>query len=1044
MLRPTSKIILEVIAALIAGVVVLAGIAWWQLSQGRVSDGFLKAYVEQGISQAFGEPAQIETVEIQLDLLGRKLRAGVTGLSISGADGALRIDAPSMQAALSLPALFLGRVVVAEAEVESPQIRIVRGALASGTDTADLPAFLRNLQREPDELDPRRGLERATLTNGAMAILDEASGRAWRFPALDFTFIRDAEGFSGKGALALTLDSGVARADANLDYDRVAGESRVDLRFDRLDLVALSHAAPVLAPLEAVAAPISGSIGVYFDRALNPVQADLALRSEAGALILPALYADPLPIKSARLNGRLEPREQRIVIDEAVLALDQPTVTLRGTIATQENGTPFDLEARLDNLPLNELARYWPERLNREARAWMTTNARDGAFTRAEAKVRGTLTNREGQWRADVQELDSRLAFKDATVTYMRGLPPVNGVAGEGRIGLEEITADFSAGAIEDFRITGGNLKITDLDKRPQQMAITLEIAGPLRTALEVLAVERLQFPQKIGIEPAAVSGDAAGTLTFAFPLKKELPIESVDLRAQARVRELAVEQIMGRWPVAQGDVALDVTQAAMLVEGDAVIRGVPATVRWSENFSPAAPDRSTIDLTARLDDTARRALGLGFGAALTGETPVAVRYVTRRDQPGALSIDADFTNGEIAVPTLRIRKESAIPARGQFEARVMQDGSLLFDKINVGGEALVLQGTASLVEGRIQSFDFTRVQAGENDFAARGAVGPNGAITAEMRGAALDLRGPEEKEKPGPRESLIPDIKVPLDIRFALDRLWVAKAAPLLQARGSIRYDGNFWDAVDIDATAGEAPLAIEYLPITATERKLVIETADGGATLAALGLYENARGGKLLITGVGAPSGEGRMTTGAFEFTDFKVVRAPVFAQLLNLVSPQGIAETLSGDGIGFSRAVGEYQWASGVIVAREGRMSGPSVGLTFDGRIDLKQNAIDMKGTLVPIAGVNNIIGAVPIIGQLLTGGAGQGVLAATYRLDGEVTSPKPDVNPLSMLAPGFLRSLFFLGDTEYEAPVPEAPLIGPDADPALPDLPLAPRG
>lgn len=1042
MLRPTSKIILEVIAALIAGVVVLAGIAWWQLSQGRVSDGFLKAYVEEGIAEAFGEPARIESVEVRLDLLGRTLRAGVTGLSIGAADGALRIDAPSMEAALSLPALFLGRVVVAEAEVVEPQIRILQSAAAPAGGTADLPAFLRNLQQEPDELNPRRGLLRATLKNGTMAIVDGASGRLWQFPALDFTFIRDAEGFSGKGALALALDSGVARADANLDYDRVAGESRIDLRFDQLDLVALSHVSPLLAPLEAVAAPISGSIGVYFDRALIPLQADLALAAGAGVLQLPDFYPEPLAIRGARLNGRLEPREQRIVIDEAVLELQHPTVTLKGTIATQEDGTPFDLTLTAENIPLAELARYWPELMNREARAWMTTNLADGAFTRATAKVRGTLTDREGELRFGVQELESDLAFADATVTYMRGLPPVKKVAGTGKIGLQTITAEFSSGAIDDFRITGGNLKISDLDKRPQQMAIALDIAGPLRTALEILAVERLQFPQKIGIEPASVAGDADGTLTFAFPLRKELPIEEVDLRAKARVVDLAVAQIMGRWPVAQGEVNLDVTQKSMQVEGTAAIRGVPAAVKWTENFASGSPERSAIDLTASLDDEARRSLGLGFGGLLSGATPISLRYVTRRDQPAALTIDADLASAAITVPTLRIEKPADTAARGRFEARVMQDGSLLFDTLKIDGETLQVQGSASLVDGRLQSFDFNTVQAGENDFSARGTVAANGAVTAELSGTSLDLRGPEEKEKPKPRESLLPDIKVPLDVRFALDRLWIGRSAPLTAARGAVRYDGNFWDFADIDATAGEAPLSIDYALRSDGNRELKIDTQDGGAALAALGLYENARGGKLLITGVGEPSGEGRMTTGKFEFTNFNVVRAPVFAQLLNLVSPQGFAETLSGQGIGFSRAVGDYQWASGVIVAREGRMSGPSVGLTFDGRIDLKQNAIDMKGTLVPIAGVNSIIGAVPIIGQLLTGGRGQGILAATYRLDGEVTSPRPSVNPLSMLAPGFLRSLFFLGDTEYEAPVPEGPLIGPDADPALPAAPVPP--
>jgi hypothetical protein len=1039
MLRPTGKIVLEVIAALIAGVLVLAGIAWWQLGQGRVSDGFLKAYVEEGIARAFDAPAQIETVELRLDLVGRKLRAGVTGVAIGETDGAFRLEAPSLEAAVSLPGLFLGRVVIAEVEVEAPQIRAVLQTGGEGDEAADaLPSFLRNLRQPTDERDPRRGLEKAVLKRGAATLLDQRTGRIWTLPEIDFTFTRDSEGFSGKGAVALALDTGTARADANIDSDRVAGETRVELRFADLDPKGLSHLTPQLAPLEAAALPIGGSIGFYLDRRFDLVQAELKLVGGAGSLALPRLYAEPLLVKSAALNGRLEPREQRIVLDEARIELDGPTLTLAGTVATQRNDLPFDLKVRAENIAMNDLGRFWPESANREARAWMTTNVADGVWKRADATIRGTLRDTDGEVRLDVTALDSRISFSGGTVTYMRGLPPVTGVAGEGTIGLDTVTANFTAGAIRDFRIAGGGLTITELRQRPQNMSVALEVAGPLRTALDVLAVERLRFPQKIGIEPQSVGGDAVGTLTFKFPLRKDLGIDELDLRATARVRDLSITQIMGKWPVDAGDVSLDVTQKAMKVEGSAKVSAVPADVAWTENFSAASPERSVIDLKGTLSDADRARLGIDLAPTVTGPTPLTLRYVTRKDQPASLRIDADLKPATIAVPTLRLVKPADESAQAKLEARVMRDNSLLFDKITIDGATLAASGSANFADGRIQAFDLAQVKGGENDFSARGTVAPEGAIVAEVRGEKIDLRGPEDKEKPGPRENLLPDIKMPLDLRFTVAEMRIAKTAPLRQARGAVRYDGSYYDSVSIDATAGEAPLTLRYTKRSETERDLKIETRDGGAALAALGLYENARGGELLITGSSAPSGEGRMTTGKFEFTDFKIVQAPVLAKLLNLVSPQGIAETLSGGGIGFSRGVADFQWASGVIVARDGRMSGPSLGLTFDGRIDLKQNAIDMKGTLVPIAGINNVISSVPILGALLTGGKGQGVLAATYRLDGEVTEPRPSVNPLSMLAPGFLRSLFFLGDTDYAAPVPEGPLIGPDADPALPKL------
>jgi hypothetical protein len=43
-------------------------------------------------------------------------------------------------------------------------------------------------------------------------------------------------------------------------------------------------------------------------------------------------------------------------------------------------------------------------------------------------------------------------------------------------------------------------------------------------------------------------------------------------------------------------------------------------------------------------------------------------------------------------------------------------------------------------------------------------------------------------------------------------------------------------------------------------------------------------------------------------------------------------------------------------------------------------------------------------------LLLGGEGQGLFAANYQVTGSAADPQVSVNPLSALAPGFLRRLF----------------------------------
>ena len=68
------------------------------------------------------------------------------------------------------------------------------------------------------------------------------------------------------------------------------------------------------------------------------------------------------------------------------------------------------------------------------------------------------------------------------------------------------------------------------------------------------------------------------------------------------------------------------------------------------------------------------------------------------------------------------------------------------------------------------------------------------------------------------------------------------------------------------------------------------------------------------------------------------------------------------------------------------------------------------LDLDGTIIPISGINNVLSGIPLVGDILTGG-GSGILAATYTIKGPKSKPEVFVNPLSVLAPGILRKIFF---------------------------------
>jgi hypothetical protein len=91
------------------------------------------------------------------------------------------------------------------------------------------------------------------------------------------------------------------------------------------------------------------------------------------------------------------------------------------------------------------------------------------------------------------------------------------------------------------------------------------------------------------------------------------------------------------------------------------------------------------------------------------------------------------------------------------------------------------------------------------------------------------------------------------------------------------------------------------------------------------------------------------------------------------------------------------------------RDGVVRGPTIGATMDGSIDYVKNDVHMRGTFVPLYGLNNAFGQIPIVGLFL-GGSNEGLLGVTYEVTGPTGSPTLRVNPISAVAPGLLRKFF----------------------------------
>jgi uncharacterized protein YhdP len=165
--------------------------------------------------------------------------------------------------------------------------------------------------------------------------------------------------------------------------------------------------------------------------------------------------------------------------------------------------------------------------------------------------------------------------------------------------------------------------------------------------------------------------------------------------------------------------------------------------------------------------------------------------------------------------------------------------------------------------------------------------------------------------------------------------------------------------------------------------------------------------------------------------EVSEFKLVNAPTLARILTIASFTGINNLLQGEGISFQRLDGDATYEAGTLSTELLHAYGPALGVTTKGTVDLDAEQLDLTGVVVPAASTNRVLGNIPVLGRLLTGGEGEGLFAVTYDVDGSFDQPDVSVNPLSALAPGFLRGLFGrLGELEDDGDTRPWPRARPD--------------
>ncbi|HXV23780.1 MAG TPA: AsmA-like C-terminal domain-containing protein [Alphaproteobacteria bacterium] len=1023
-LRHTTILLLEVLAGLLAIIIIAGGILAVRLKdEAPLRLSILTPYLEQGLNE-LDPNIKVKINETLLTWSGWQdpidLRA--RNVQVRDATGRSLATLPDIAISLSVPALLLGQIAPSAIEVVGPRLVVVRtaeGGLQLGFGESDQEAtdpFASDLAILLMQPAHERGhLRRISISQASVIVVDRRVEETWRLPMVNFELRR-----SRSGARAYADARFVQRVETAILRAELAIPANDDPAAANIEVAGLDpRTLAVLAGIPEVGRlhfSVGGALSGLIDRSGAVREAKFSLVAGAGTIDVPELYPEPLPIAGASMRGRLFEAFNRLDLDAAELSiLDGPTLTLSANAAGLASPEIVKLEAKLASgaARTETVLRYWPQKLGRAARNWIAENIADGMAEEGNIELVLNIPRQRPE-NAIIERAEGYFRASGLTVTYLKGLPPLQDVVGEGRLTGNGVSMTVSSGHVGDLVVDSGTVEVASLDVDPQLITIEGQVSGPVSDALELLDRERLGYPRKVGIDPKATSGSARTTLWFQLPGKKDVRIEDVQLRVESRLTDVAMSEKAFGAAVRDGRLDLAVDSKGMTISGTAAIADTSTRLEWRENFGKAEFD-TRIVAEAEPDTAARAALGLHAAPWVEGPTPLKILY-TRSGTSATADVTADLTKAALAAEPLGWSKQPGVPGKARARIAMRRREVTALTDIAVEAGDLSLAGNVSIGAAQTGPTRITLERLAWGDSRLEGIEASLGnAIDIRIAGGVLDVAPflereqdrSEAEEEPGPPFSLsAPNLS---ELRTDKDR-------SLAPASIEIAHDGERWSSVDISGgMPGGKTMSLRYgLDPANGRRALRLVSDDAGALLRTARVLETVVGGTLKIEGEAAEPGLAAPLPVEAEVKDYRVVRGKVMAKILEQAKLEDINRLLASEGIPFARFTGKMVLTDETVEIEKARAYGAALGITAQGRIDLESDKIDIEGTIVPAYVVSQIIGTIPLIGRILTGGEGEGLFAATYRAKGPLDDPEVSVNPLAVLAPGFLRGLFNIFD------------------------------
>lgn len=802
----------------------------------------------------------------------------------------------------------------------------------------------------------------------------------------------------------------------------------IEVKAGGFDLAFTGEATPIIA-----AAPADGKPASSLDAWKDAWK--ITLRLAHPTVVQPERDGEkPVPISEAHLEARLLNGEGNFVVDDFSLAGPDIRAALKAVMAIKgESHVRYELD--VPEAKISALARLWPSHVTPGVRVWFVDHALAGKLRKGRAVGdfdEAALTAMHYERPPPDESLLVEGEIVDGAVAdVVGGLAPITGITGKVRVTGRTAAFRATAAALETgpgrrLALTEGTFTIADNALRPAPATLDVRVGGAVETIADILALPEIRKYASIPVEPGTLKGRLDGRLRLDFEIGDDARDDQIKFWVDATTNNLSVERLIGKERLESAGLRIVANPDGLLVTGSGRIMGNPATLELHRGFGETGPAQA--QLTFTFDETARQRAGYAM-PGITGPVSAIVRTPLPLEELKT-TVELDFSRTAFDNPIPGLIKPAGRPAKATF-LLARKPESITLEQISLDAGPAQIQGEVELSrEGAFRNARFSSVKLSPGDDMRVDVQRVGEVVRVTMRGANVDARpmmqsflrtgggSASVSGAGGGRNGGGGAGDYAVDFKSAIvtghGKQILSNVDLKLESRGgrpkNLSMSGTFGReriTATIERNQNDAP-------------QLEIATNDAGSLLSFLDLYRKMENGFLSAS---IQLGQGR-ADGEVRIRDFYVKGEPTMRQLMaqggNVRADERGVMRFDPDSVQVGQLIADCGWGAGRLTVRSGVMSGPAIGMTFDGFIDFPRNTLDLSGSYVPAYALNSLLSHIPVVGVLVAGGQNEGVFALNYRLTGDISAPIVTVNPLSAIAPGLMRKIMGVIDGTAHVP------------------------